>query len=217
MMVEQGLLCVYSDNDFRVAHRCQAAQGYEQQGLTIAKFLRNIHNKDRLLEGLKHIHEASADDLRRANARFTRLNASEEIMWRLIRAYPESDEMFFAMELIQPSLSVDMGVSILYTLVWGSEFRPIPLRRNLEFANDCPNCEWAYVINLDQETLEIFHHWEDKRSGHRFNDVGMQGEKVPAHFRSITFSNLGQMTEVELQQWLAEVDTWNAVDVGSVS
>lgn len=76
-----------------------------------------------------------------------------------------------------PELSRDTAARILQ-LVFDS---PPGMRVSdaLEFAKDSLFCEWAYVIDLDKDVLEVYKGWQktpSKRKNHRFgNEVNSDG------------------------------------------
>ncbi len=53
-----------------------------------------------------------------------------------------------------PSLSRDTGGEIL-SLIQDSN-KPLPVRVYKEFAADSLFCEWAYVVDFDKNTFEVF-------------------------------------------------------------
>lgn len=81
----------------------------------------------------------------------------------------------------------------------------LPVRLDLEFANNVLSCEWAYVIDLDTEVLEVYGGGDQKREGHRFNDVGRKEAPVPRFGCSIPFKDLYLMTTKA--EFLARVRT----------
>jgi flagellar motor switch/type III secretory pathway protein FliN len=137
-------------------------------------------------------------------------------MWDECEAWDEQrrqqrlpyDPDMYGIKQLYPSLSRDTSAKILSMIARTSltdseggdnaESRPeatdsnkkIPVKLELEFANDGMFCEWAYVIDLDKEVLEVYGGCEKKRDGHRFQDVGGEHDEVPAFYCSLEFREL---------------------------
>lgn len=58
-----------------------------------------------------------------------------------------------SMMLVQPSMARDLGVQILSVVVYVKD--RIPIRMDLDFILDGLFCEWAYVIDLNEDVLEV--------------------------------------------------------------
>lgn len=59
-----------------------------------------------------------------------------------------------APELLYPSLHRDTGAKILHLVAAATE--PVPIVKEVEFIADTSLCEWAYVVDLDIGTLEVY-------------------------------------------------------------
>ncbi|KAK3362904.1 hypothetical protein B0T25DRAFT_587031 [Lasiosphaeria hispida] len=79
----------------------------------------------------------------------------------------------------------------------GSKETRIPIQLQLGFVNDGLFCEWAYVIDLDNEVFEVFGGTVDKDDHHRFKDVGDERDSVPGLVCSLKFSELQLMKSQE--------------------
>ncbi len=98
----------------------------------------------------------------------------------------------YAPELLDmlPSLSRETSGAILVLVAHATAKRPLPVRREPEFANDGLFCEWAYVVDLDADVLEVYEGASDKTPGHRFADVGADDASVPTFIVSVPFGEL---------------------------
>ena len=95
------------------------------------------------------------------------------------------------MKYLEPSLHPVTGAAILEVVAQASAWRKVPIRFELEFANDQFSCEYTYVIDLDKDVLEVFGQvGDDKTPGHRFAGVGDDNDPVPSYFSSFGFSDL---------------------------
>ena len=61
-----------------------------------------------------------------------------------------------------------------------------------ELADDC---EWAYVVDLDTQILEVYGSSEEKRKDHRFHDVGGPDKRVPKFLLRVPFSDMNSYTK----------------------
>jgi hypothetical protein len=93
-----------------------------------------------------------------------------------------------------PSLSTGTDAVILNIIAQAAAEKYVPILSWLDavIANQNYKCEWAYVVDLDQNTFEVFGGSETKQeaSTTRFNDVGGDDAAVPALLKSFSFSQL---------------------------
>lgn len=82
-------------------------------------------------------------------------------------------------------------------MVQATAEKRVPIQLNLEFANDGLYCDWAYVVDLDNDVLEVYAGAQSKENAtsKRFNDVGSEDDMVPALVKSFCFTEL--LTEEE--------------------
>lgn len=133
-MGTRHLICVQHEGKYKVAQYGQW-DGYPSgQGLTVLNFLREQFDREKFLARLAYTFEPSAEQIKEYN---DRLQASGKTI----------NDLF-------PSLSRDTGAKILDLIQNSTE--PLPLRLSVEFAADSLFCEWAYVVDLDKNTLEAF-------------------------------------------------------------
>lgn len=145
-MGTRHLIAVQVDGEYKVAQYGQW-DGYPSgQGVDILEFLRkNKKNLNKLADAARACTELSDDDYRQA--------------WVECGADPESD--FVTMDVSErfrqkyPYLSRDCGSDIL-THVFNAGTDGLKLRYALDFAADSLFCEWAYVVDLDKNTFEVY-------------------------------------------------------------
>lgn len=140
-MGTRNLTCIWIDGDFKVAQYGQW-DGYPSGiGRDILKFLKGIK-----LDALKDA------------ARACRWATKEEVADTWTKAGAPKDAEFVSMDVVDrhskqwPEFSRDTGAKILPMIM----AKPLALNDRHEFAADGLFCEWAYVIDLDAETLEVY-------------------------------------------------------------
>lgn len=72
-------------------------------------------------------------------------------------------------EPLYPSLSRDTGAKILQLVADATA--PIPIVTGVEFIADTLFCEWAYVVDLDAETLEVYAGMRTGKGQSRFGEL----------------------------------------------
>lgn len=137
-MGTRHLTAVMKDNEYKVAQYGQW-DGYPSgQGVDILNFLHslreNIYSKQFLakLDGLTFITDGEIDEINK------RIESEKISNW----------------QSIWPELSRDTGGKIL-ELIMNAE-SPMKLRNGIDFAADSLFCEYAYVIDFDKKTFEVF-------------------------------------------------------------
>jgi len=129
--------------------------GYpEGQGSNALSFLlncdkekfKNVLQRCRFIEASKRKQNEINNFLKKMGCKDGWMNGEQVEMWR--KKYP--------------FLSRDNGAHIL-TLIYDDETdNNLWLNDNSEFAADSLFCEWAYVINMDNETFEVYTGFNDK-------------------------------------------------------
>lgn len=172
-MGTRHLTCVVKDGAFKVAQYGQWDGYPEGQGATIVEFLQRIQ---KLPDGLQQFREAVD------NCTFL---SDEEIRssWINAGADPESDyvttEVSDRHGEMYPALSRDTGARVLEYIF---NQRGGSLKNSVDFAGDSLFCEWAYVIDLDHNVLEVytgFNKTNPEPKG-RFRDL----PREPRHYES---------------------------------
>jgi hypothetical protein len=188
-MGTRHLICVFFRDRFVVAQYGQWDGYPEGQGVTLMKFLRVPINIQHLKDGLEYTYEPTKEELTKIKKHIDKLEEARK------RLSPElySELTSQVMDEFYPSLSRDTGARILDVITHAKAERKVPIVFELSFANDWLSCEWAYVVDLDAEVLEVFSGSEEKNPNHRFRDVGDDDDSVPAFVSSIKFSDLQNM------------------------
>lgn len=160
-MGTRHLIAVVCDGAYRIAQYGQW-DGYPNgQGSDVLEFLRSV----------------DVGEFRK-RVRATRFTTDEErqAKWNAYLAahHPKVDpqDQWVALDVSEgfggqyPALSRDTGANILHLVLNGET----ELRDSLEFAADSLFCEWAYVIDLDANTFEVFKGFNQKplADGERF-------------------------------------------------
>jgi hypothetical protein len=195
----RSLICVYYRGRFVVAQYCQwdlwVATDNEGEGMGILRFLWEPGNIERLREGLQYIATPTGEGWEQL------LNTiSHDVESGETPRDPEVDSPYYEPReyaenkiiSLWPSLSRDTGSNILKMIAQATAEIPVPIDLHLGFANDTHFCVWAYVLDLDQNTFEVFGGSEAKQEAAtaRFNDVGGDDDTVPALIKSFSFSQL---------------------------
>jgi hypothetical protein len=143
-MGTRNLTAVKISGEYKIAQYGQW-DGYPGgQGATAVEFLRGKGNRERLKRALKHCVWVTQGEL---DAKTKELGIGE---WMT----PEEAARYHA---AFPFMSRDHGAEILRMVATApKEARPIKLRNSLEFAADSLFCEWAYVVDFDTNTFEVY-------------------------------------------------------------
>lgn len=142
-MGTRGLTVVFYKNEYRVAQYGQWDHYPSGVGLDVLKFARDKMNPAIFKKKLLALHEVTSDELKH--------------LWKTVGA---DDSGLVSLDISEkfkhkyPQLHRDCGADIL-DLVQNSE-PGLMINKNLDFAADSLFCEWAYVIDLDKNTLEVY-------------------------------------------------------------
>jgi len=130
-MGTRNLIAIYKDGEYKVAKYCQW-DGYPSgQGIGILRFLRDKMDREQFEEKLKlvrYIPDEEAEKL-----------------------YNENSSNF---ENLYPALCRNMG-SEIFNFIKNSE-EEILTNNYIDFAGDSLFCEFAYVVDFDNNTFEVF-------------------------------------------------------------
>lgn len=133
-MGTRNLTCVFHNGDYRVAQYGQW-DGYPSgQGATILNFLRDTFDRELFLTKLADTYQPNEQQIDGMNAR---LKAEKKDV-----------------SALYPSMTRDTGGEILSLIQTSAP--GLPLRLQTDFAADSLFCEFAYVVDLDKGTFEVF-------------------------------------------------------------
>lgn len=200
-MGTRHLTCVFLNNAMKVAQYGQWDGYLSGQGQTVVDFLLKLkRNKGKLLgtfvEKLLNIVHLTNEEV---TARWKECGADNS-GWVNMDVADKFKAKY-------PQLSRDCGAEVLdYILT--SELPQVKL--DLDFAGDSLFCEWCYVVNLDDKTLEIFKGFNTEPLGPKERFLPLQNNK-PAHpgenkyypvklWKKIPFSKLTSKTIASLEK-----------------
>lgn len=143
-MGTRNLTIVFMDGEYRVAQYGQWDGYPEGQGLTCLRFIRDQMNEKDFRDALSHIRYIDAEKLQQMWMDYG-MDADGSI--------PIKDADRFRMAF--PEFSRDTGAEIL-TMIQNDRIASNCLEDYLTFAADSLFCEWAYVIDFDKRTFEVY-------------------------------------------------------------
>lgn len=142
-MGTRGLTVVVLDGEYKVAQYGQWDHYPEGQGNTICDFIQNRMDLDKLKQAVRACSWISSEEHKQR--------------WVDCGADPNSD--FVSMDIsrkfgeLYPELSRDTGGGIVEMI---QERGGLKLQNSIGFAGDSLFCEYAYVLDLDNEVLEVY-------------------------------------------------------------
>ena len=140
-MGTRHLICVYVDGEYKVAQYGQW-DGYPSgQGIDILKFLQTTNleifkEKVRKMRWYTDVEMQEITDNHTDNGSIT-MGSLQDIYWKTHLQH----------------ISRDTGAKILTMILLD---KAPALRSNIKFAQDSLFCEYAYVIDFDEETFEVY-------------------------------------------------------------
>lgn len=146
-MGTRNLTMVIKDQETKVAQYGQWDGYPEGQGLTILSFLRKPSNIEKLKEVLPKIRFENEKDIEDKYEYFKSIGIKDG--WVNLEQSEQINKQY-------PFNNRDHGAEILSKLLEQSEQSEIVLVNSEEFATDSLFCEWAYVVDLDKNTLEVY-------------------------------------------------------------
>lgn len=136
-MGTRNLTIVHSNGEYKVAQYGQWDGYPEGLGVQLLKYLKGI-NINELRNAVNDCTYLSKEDF-------------DEINKNIDEA--RKDNPRFSWQKFYPELSRDTGGDILELIMFKNKTK---LQNSLNFAADSLFCEWAYVIDLDKNTYEVY-------------------------------------------------------------
>jgi hypothetical protein len=145
-MGTRHLIMVVHENKTKIAQYGQWDGYPEGQGVTVLNFVRRKKKLDKFKEALKKVRFSTEADEKKVETFLESIGCKDG--WMNMNQSAKYHDRF-------PYLSRDIGANIL-DLVLNSPDEEIVLRDSTDFAADSLFCEWAYVIDLDKNQLEVY-------------------------------------------------------------
>lgn len=143
-MGTRNLTMVFYKGEYVVAKYCQW-DGYPSgQGITALEFVRDKMRLRKFTNNIKALTEATKDYI---EALYKAAGHDGASTW-------VSMEVSEKIKKVAPQLHRDMGADILEFIQ--TQKPGLPIKNDLNFAADGLFCEWAYVVDLDKKTLEVY-------------------------------------------------------------
>ncbi|KAI0379330.1 hypothetical protein F5Y04DRAFT_260224 [Hypomontagnella monticulosa] len=177
-MGTRNLICIRMNRQWVVAKYCQYDGYATGQGVTLFKFLHVEENIARLRAGLAHIYEPTEDEMEKIGDDPRELGPNKEF----------------------PSVSRAVGAQVLELIANATTDRKLPIQSELEFAADTIYCEWAYIVDLDEEQLKVFGGRDLNREGNPFEEVCCNAVDVPKLVASLKFTDLRNLDEESFKE-----------------
>lgn len=142
-MGTRHLICVSSGDRYRIAHYGQW-DGYPSgQGISILNFLKSPMT-EQLKSNLKYCSWLTEDELEKLWKEFGIDKNQDYVDYDIYKDFCSK----------YPQLSRDTGAGILKIVA--NATGEIKLENNSDFSQDSLFCEWAYVIDFDKNTFEVY-------------------------------------------------------------
>lgn len=146
-MGTRNITMVVSNGEMKVAQYGQWDGYPEGNGLVVFSFLKKLIRKNRLNEFKDIVNKCSYITDEKIKEYYKELGVDVET------------QKFITLEIANefkkrhPQLDRDMGADILEYLL---ECGPEELKDDKNFVNDSLFCEWGYLIDLDNEVMEVY-------------------------------------------------------------
>jgi len=146
-MGTRNLTCVFIGGEYKVAQYGQW-DGYPRgQGATILSFLSDAKQRRQLKQKVGQCYFAT--------------DAEIDAAWAAAGSTDGLATMEMAKKLkgTHPQFSRDTAACVLGLVAGLKKGQRFPVENSIEFASDSLFCEWAYVIDFDKGTFEVYKGW----------------------------------------------------------
>jgi hypothetical protein len=158
------------------------------QGHALITFLLVPGNIARLTQGLTHIYTPTAEEIAEFEKSIVRQD--EEHHAAVLRG---DASVMSRMKPTCPSMWCQTSAGVLEVVANATGEATVPIRQELKFIHNGLFCEWAYVVDLDAEVLEVYNGVEKEHEGSskRFKDTdGAEEGFVPSLVKTFAFAEL---------------------------
>lgn len=196
-MGTRNLTCVVMDDKFVVSQYCQWDGYPEGQGATIVDFLTKKMDMEKFTKALKELKYPTKKQIVAKIKKVTGVDCAANGGWINLDESNKIKEAF-------PHFDRDMGAKVLEAIQDGT-VKEVELET--DFVNDSLFCEWAYVIDMDNQILEVYQGFvqEPLDKSERFykaepNESGYYPVKLRAKYK---FKSAGKLLE-DAKKWAKE-------------
>lgn len=176
-MGTRNLTCVMMDGEYKVAQYGQWDGCPDGQGVTVLGFLREEGNIAKLRAAMPRVRFF---DRKGRDKDFIQAY-DENVPTDANKPDPRTKEQ---KRWYHTFISRDIGGKILQTII-DVDDEEILLRDDLNFAADSLFCEWAYVVDLDKNTMEVYEGFNKVplEEGERFASLPLPLDRDPDYYQ----------------------------------
>jgi len=187
-MGTRHLTAVKADGEYKIAQYGQW-DGYPAgQGTTALRFLRSKTNRDKLRKALKYCKFVTDEQI----AKYAKNMSLGE--WMTLEEADRWNKAY-------PFFSRDHGAAVLGMIAKTAKAKnPVELKNALDFAADSLFCEWAYVVDFDKGTFEVYRGFNTNALPKTERFYGMKSEESGGKYypvRLVKSFKLGRLPQEE--------------------
>lgn len=183
-MGTRNLICVVKDNEFKLTKYCQWDGYLSGQGKDIINIIIRFNTEGLWEEFRKHVDGLVYLSDKEVNNRWKEFDTDNFVLDACMQFCDK-----------YPSLHRDTGANILNLILFNKNLEVT--KPNPEFAYIVGGlfCEYCYVLNLDDDVLEIYSYYKGNKKGRfRIEDNGIK------LFSTIPFKEINQNTIFYLEK-----------------